>query len=128
MHFSTLLSAFAVLPSLATVGHLCGDLCGPLLATRPHNDSCWRQDTSSFFAFDIQPHFHVGDSCFGENDPSAPFFFNGLYHMGWQSHTQYEHIPPWNKAPSGQYGDTVRLELPLSPLTRTYRGLVSVTP
>jgi len=101
-----LLLTTSLTPARATVGHACGDACGPLLAARPHNDSCWRAGASAFFAFDVQPHFHVGDACFGENDPSAPFFFNGLYHVGWQSHTQYEHIPPWNKAPSGQYGDT----------------------
>ena len=82
-----------------TTGKLCGAACGPLLANRPHNDSCFRASTNSFFAFDVQPHFHVGDSCFGENDPSAPFFFNGMYHVMWQSHTQYEHVPAWNKAP-----------------------------
>ena len=52
---------------------------GPLFATYPHNDSCWRAATNSYFAFDVQPHYHVGDSCFGENDPSAPFYFNGMY-------------------------------------------------
>eukprot|EP00035_Acanthoeca_spectabilis_P039213 m.60126 g.60126 ORF g.60126 m.60126 type:complete len:195 (+) comp9493_c0_seq4:585-1169(+) len=26
--------------------------------------------------------------------------------MMWQSHTQYQHVPSWNKAPGGQFGDT----------------------
>ena len=92
--------------AVATAPHLCGPQCGPLFASYAHNDSCWRQDTQSFFKFDIQPHYHVGDACFGENDPSAPFYFNGMYHMMWQSHTQYQHVPKWNKAPAGQFGDT----------------------
>ena len=58
----------------ATPAHLCGDKCGPLLASLPHNDSCWRADTASFFSFDLQPHFHFSDACFGENDPSSPFY------------------------------------------------------
>ena len=62
----------------ATAPHLCGDKCSNLFAHRPHSDSCWREDTQSYFSFDLQPHFHVSDACFGENDPSAPFYFNGL--------------------------------------------------
>eukprot|EP00930_Biecheleria_cincta_P043724 TRINITY_DN30002_c0_g1_i1.p1 TRINITY_DN30002_c0_g1~~TRINITY_DN30002_c0_g1_i1.p1 ORF type:complete len:610 (+),score=56.67 TRINITY_DN30002_c0_g1_i1:174-2003(+) len=89
----------------ATVPHLCGPACGPLFANYQHNDSCWRSSTQSFFSWDLQPHYHIGDSCFGENDPSAPFYFNGVYHIMWQSHTQYVHIPPWNTGPSGQAGD-----------------------
>ena len=93
-------------PATATPAHLCGPECGPLFADYPHNDSCWRGATSSYFSFDVQPHYHIGDSCFGENDPCAPFFFNGTYHVMWQSHTQYIHVPKWNKLPSGQFGDT----------------------
>eukprot|EP00937_MAST-01D_sp_MAST-1D-sp2_P002942 g2942.t1 len=26
--------------------------------------------------------------------------------MMWQSHTQYQHVPKWNKKPAGQFGDT----------------------
>ena len=26
--------------------------------------------------------------------------------MMWQSHTQYIHVPSWNKMPAGQFGDT----------------------
>ena len=100
------LCAYACLVVDATVPHLCGPQCGSLLATYAHNDSCFRPQTQSFFEFDVQPHFHVGDRCFGENDPCAPFFFNGVYHMMWQSHTQYQHVPRWNKAPGGQFGDT----------------------
>eukprot|EP01048_Picozoa_sp_COSAG05_P015426 COSAG05_NODE_1862_length_3942_cov_5.107468_2_plen_295_part_00 len=98
--------ALKVPHSDTTAPHLCGPECGALFATYPHNDSCWRSDTGSWFAFDVQPHFHVSDSCFGENDPSAPFYFNGTYHMMWQSHTQYQHVPHWNRAPGGQFGDT----------------------
>ena len=89
-----------------TAPHLCGEACGALWASRPHSDSCWRGD--SLFSFDIQPHYHVCDACFGENDPSAPFYFNGVYHMMWQSHTQYEHVPSWNcrGCPGAVYGDT----------------------
>ena len=99
--------AAALLPmaTKATAGHDCGPECGPLFATYPHNDSCWRAETNSYFQFDVQPRYHVGDSCFGENDPSAPFYFNGMYHVMWQSHTQYQHVPAWNKKPGGQFGD-----------------------
>jgi hypothetical protein len=90
----------------ATVGRLCGPECGALFADYPHSDSCWRNETNSYFAFDVQPHYHVGDSCFGENDPCSPFYFNGTYHVMWQSHTQYIHVPAWNKMPAGQFGDT----------------------
>eukprot|EP01047_Picozoa_sp_COSAG01_P081742 COSAG01_NODE_16422_length_1237_cov_1.464851_1_plen_323_part_10 len=102
------LAALCLVPhrGSATAPHLCGPECGSLFATYPHNDSCWRPATGTWFAFDVQPHFHVGDSCFGENDPCAPFFFNGTYHMMWQSHTQYQHVPPWNRSPGGQWGDT----------------------
>eukprot|EP00040_Diaphanoeca_grandis_P013401 m.67746 g.67746 ORF g.67746 m.67746 type:complete len:651 (-) comp23864_c0_seq1:41-1993(-) len=103
--FVLLVLVTMVLESNATVPHLCGDNCGPLFETYPHNDSCWREDTQSYFRFDLQPHYHFSDACFGENDPCAPFYFNGVYHVMWQSHTQYQHIPPWNKAPSGQFGD-----------------------
>ena len=91
---------------LATQPHLCGEDCGPLFASYPHNGSCWRDSTQSFFSFDVQPHYHVSDSCFGENDPCAPFYFNGTYHMMWQSHTNYVHVPAWNRLPAGQPGDT----------------------
>eukprot|EP01044_Picomonas_judraskeda_P000440 COSAG03_NODE_19_length_21645_cov_17.937532_17_plen_489_part_00 len=46
---------------LATQPHLCGEDCGPLFASYPHNGSCWRASTQSFFFFDIQPHYHVSD-------------------------------------------------------------------
>jgi hypothetical protein len=26
--------------------------------------------------------------------------------MMWQSHTQYSHVPGWNKMPAEQFGDT----------------------
>jgi hypothetical protein len=29
-----------------------------------------------------------------------------MYHIMWQSHTQYQHVPKWNKKPAGQFGDT----------------------
>ena len=90
----------------ATVPHLCGPECGSLFANYAHNDSCWRPATRSYFSFDLQPRFHVSDRCFGENDPCAPFYFKGWYHLMWQSHTQYQHVPKWNRAPGGQFGDT----------------------
>ena len=90
----------------ATKPHLCGPACGPLFATYPHNDSCWRPSTQTFFSFAVQPHYHVSDRCFGENDPCAPFYYKGVYHMMWQSHTQYIHVPAWNTLPAGQFGDT----------------------
>jgi len=59
-------------PIESTAPALCGAECGPLFSDYPHNDSCWRPDTQSYFSFDLQPHFHVSDRCFGENDPCEP--------------------------------------------------------
>ena len=57
-----LLAAAAALPSApifvrATASKLCGPECGPLFADYPHNDSCRRPDTQSYFSFDLQPHY-----------------------------------------------------------------------
>ena len=63
----------AVAQAAATPAHLCGPECGPLFADYPHNDSCWRGATSSYFSFDVQPHYHIGDSCFGESEHLSTF-------------------------------------------------------
>jgi len=85
----------ALVPWLAstTQPHACGEACGAAFASRFHSDSCVLNGTR--FSWDVQPHFHVSDACFGENDPSGLFYVDGVFHAMWQSHTQYVHSPPY---------------------------------
>ena len=85
----------ALVPWLAspTQPHACGEACGAAFASRFHSDSCVVNGTR--FSWDVQPHFHVSDACFGENDPSGLFYVDGVFHAMWQSHTQYVHSPPY---------------------------------
>ena len=63
-----------------------GHIGGPGTPLKEHNSSCWDPKRHEWRYPTLGPKYHISSSCFGENDPNAPFYYNGMYHVQFQEH------------------------------------------